>query len=110
MKWEVEMIVTTISPEKLVKTLSEVEVVLLPRTDYEALLRQSRAQLSVVMEQDEDGGYTVTCPALPGCVSEGKTREGALENIREAIAGYLEAAEIQAQMAVEGVEIERVTV
>ncbi|MFQ6101293.1 MAG: heme exporter protein CcmB [Anaerolineae bacterium] len=42
-----------------------------------------------------------TCPALPGCISEGETREEALENIREAITGYLEAADRQAQMAPE---------
>lgn len=44
------------------------------------------------MEQNEDGGYTVTVPSLPGCISEGSTREEALAKIEEAIAGYLEAA------------------
>jgi predicted RNase H-like HicB family nuclease len=38
---------------------------------------------------DEDGAYVATCPALPGCVSEGKTRKEALVNIRDAIEGYL---------------------
>ncbi|MBU0703085.1 MAG: type II toxin-antitoxin system HicB family antitoxin [Chloroflexi bacterium] len=61
------------------------------------------------MEQEE-GGYTVICPALPGCVSEGETREEALKNIREAITGYLEAADMQAQMAPEGIQVERVLV
>jgi len=42
-----------------------------------------------IIEQDEDGKYTVQCPALPGCISEGKTREEALANIKDAIAGYL---------------------
>jgi antitoxin HicB len=41
------------------------------------------------IEQDEDGNYTVQCPALPGCISEGKSREEALANIRDAIRGYL---------------------
>jgi len=104
------MVVTTISPERLAQTLSEVEVVLLPRADYERLLRQSRAKFTVIMERDEGGGYSVTCPALPGCVSEGETRAAALKNIREAIAGYLEAAEMQAQMAPAGAEVEKVTV
>ena len=38
----------------------------------------------------EDGYFVVECPALPGCVSQGKTRDEALANIREAIAGWLE--------------------
>jgi len=42
-----------------------------------------------VIEQDEDGNYTVQCPALPGCISEGKTREEALANIKDAIGGCL---------------------
>ena len=47
-------------------------------------------QINVVLEPSEDGGYTVFVPALPGCISEGDTREEALENIREAIELYLE--------------------
>ena len=47
----------------------------------------------VLLEENEDGGYTVTCPALPGCISEGDTVEEALTNIREAIALYLRAIE-----------------
>ncbi|MBF0257270.1 MAG: type II toxin-antitoxin system HicB family antitoxin [Desulfamplus sp.] len=47
-------------------------------------------KLRVVLEPDEDGGYTVTVPSLPGCISEGETREEALENIQEAIELYLE--------------------
>ncbi len=44
----------------------------------------------VVVEEDlEDGGYVVHCPALKGCWSQGDTIEEALENIKEAIAGYL---------------------
>jgi len=45
----------------------------------------------VVIEQDpETGDYAVWCPELPGCTSAGLTQEEALENIREAIALYLE--------------------
>src|ERR1035437_3728229 len=43
----------------------------------------------VYLEPDEDGVFVVTCPALPGCVSQGRTRVEATENIREAIEGYL---------------------
>jgi predicted RNase H-like HicB family nuclease len=46
-------------------------------------------KLRVIIEQDEDGKFVATCPSLPGCVSEGDTREAALTNIRDAIAGYL---------------------
>lgn len=43
----------------------------------------------VYLEQDEDGVFVAICPALPGCVSQGRTRGEATENIREAIQGYL---------------------
>jgi predicted RNase H-like HicB family nuclease len=50
-------------------------------------------QLRVMLEPSEDGGYTVTVPSLPGCISEGDTRDEALVNIREAIQLYLEPVE-----------------
>ena len=43
----------------------------------------------VLIEQDEDGMYVATCPSLPGCVSQGKTRREAMRNITDAIEGYL---------------------
>ncbi len=45
----------------------------------------------VVIEQDEDGAFVAQVPALPGCVSQGKTRSEALKNIKEAIELYLES-------------------
>jgi len=45
----------------------------------------------VYLEQDEEGVFVATCPALPGCVSQGRTRAEATENIREAIEGYLKS-------------------
>ncbi len=45
----------------------------------------------VIIQQDEDGMFVAECPSLPGCISQGKTREEALENIRDAITGYLES-------------------
>lgn len=48
-------------------------------------------QYRVQIEQDEDGIYVAECPSLPGCVSQGSTRSEALENIKEAMAGYLES-------------------
>jgi len=50
-------------------------------------------RLHVLLEPSEDGGYTVTVPSLPGCISEGETREDALANIRDAIQLYLEPVE-----------------
>lgn len=47
-------------------------------------------QFKVVLEPSEAGGYTVLVPSLPGCISEGDTREEALANIRDAIELYLE--------------------
>jgi predicted RNase H-like HicB family nuclease len=49
--------------------------------------------LQVILEPSDDGGYTVTVPALPGCISEGNTRQEAISNIQEAIALYLEPVE-----------------
>lgn len=43
----------------------------------------------ILIEQDEDGQFVAVCPTLPGCVSQGKTREEARVNIADAIAGYL---------------------
>ena len=47
----------------------------------------------VVIEQDEDGVYVVEVPALPGCVSQGRTRTEAIDNIKEAITAYIESLE-----------------
>ena len=47
----------------------------------------------VLVEQDEDGIYVAEVPSLPGCISQGQTREEAVESIREAIAVYLESLE-----------------
>jgi predicted RNase H-like HicB family nuclease len=46
--------------------------------------------LKVILEASEEGGFTVYVPSLPGCISEGDTKEEALENIKEAIELYLE--------------------
>jgi predicted RNase H-like HicB family nuclease len=47
-------------------------------------------KFNVTLERDEDGIWIVECPAIPGCVSQGKTREEALDNIKDAIALCLE--------------------
>jgi predicted RNase H-like HicB family nuclease len=48
-------------------------------------------KLKVTLEEAEEGGYIVSCPALPGCHSQGDTADEALENILEAIEGCLES-------------------
>jgi len=45
----------------------------------------------VLIEEDEDGVFVAQVPSLPGCVSQGSSRDDALVNIREAIEGYLES-------------------
>ena len=47
-------------------------------------------KLSVLFEEEKDGGFSVSVPSLPGCFSQGDTFEKALKNIREAISLYLE--------------------
>jgi len=47
-------------------------------------------KLSITIDRDEDGVWVVECPAIPGCVSQGKTKAAALANIKEAIALCLE--------------------
>ncbi|MDY6833730.1 MAG: type II toxin-antitoxin system HicB family antitoxin [Chloroflexota bacterium] len=45
----------------------------------------------VLIEQDEDGIYVAQVPSLPGCVSQGHTRQEVIQNIQEAISVYLES-------------------
>jgi len=47
-------------------------------------------KFQVTLDRDEDGVWIVECPAIPGCVSQGTTRENALNNIRDAIKLCLE--------------------
>ncbi len=62
------------------------------------ILRQTVHQYTAVFEPDEKiGGYTVTIPSLPGCISEGSTFEEALGNIQEAASLYLEVLVVSRQ-------------
>jgi len=47
-------------------------------------------KFTVILEPETDGGYSVICPAIPGCVSQGDSLDAALANIREAILGCLD--------------------
>ena len=62
--------------------------------------------IKVILEPSEEGGYTAIVPALPGCISEGNTRQEALRNIREAIELYLEPVEDDANFASNAEQIE----
>ena len=50
-------------------------------------------KIKIYLEPSDEGGYTVIVPSLPGCISEGDTKEEAIKNIKEAIALYLEPVE-----------------
>lgn len=47
-------------------------------------------ELTIVLESQEEGGFTVYAPSLPGCISQGETKEEAIKNIKEAIELWLE--------------------
>ncbi|MEX2172207.1 MAG: type II toxin-antitoxin system HicB family antitoxin [Pirellulales bacterium] len=65
-------------------------------------------RLKAIYEPSDEGGYTVYVPSLPGCISEGDSLEEARENIREAVALYLEPAD---ELTVpEGSVVEELTV
>jgi predicted RNase H-like HicB family nuclease len=57
------------------------------------LIERKYSMRQVIIYPGEDGYWVAECPSLPGCVSQGKTREEALQNIREAIQGYIAALE-----------------
>ena len=67
-------------------------------------------EFEVVLTLEEEGGYSVSVPALPGCTSQGETREEALVMIREAIELYLESLHAHGDPLPAPIEIERVTV
>lgn len=54
---------------------------------------ETMIEYDVVLIPAEEGGYTVIAPSLPGCISEGDTEAEALENIKDAIQGWLTVAE-----------------
>ncbi len=67
-------------------------------------------EFEVVLQPEEEGGYSVFVPALPGCVSQGETRDEAIAMIREAIELYLESLEAHGDPLPKPAEVERVTV
>jgi predicted RNase H-like HicB family nuclease len=67
-------------------------------------------ELVVTLIVDEDGGFVATCPALPGCISQGDTREEALANVREAITVALANREAEGGWSPARVEVATVRV
>ncbi|MGE3152912.1 MAG: type II toxin-antitoxin system HicB family antitoxin [Nitrospiraceae bacterium] len=63
-------------------------------------------KLRIVLEPSEDGGFTVFVPTLPGCISEGESKEAAVKNIREAIELYLEPVEDDLTLSPDAEQIE----
>ena len=60
---------------------------------------------TIILEPDtEEGGFTVTVPALPGCITQGETIEQCIERAREAIAGYIESLEADGEPVPEETE------
>lgn len=53
-------------------------------------MKQKVLEYNVIFQKEDEGGYSVWVPLLPGCTSQGETFEEALENIKEAISLYLE--------------------
>ena len=66
-------------------------------------------RLKVILESSDEGGFTVSVPSLPGCISEGETFDEAMKNIREAIDLYLEPVEddwiMEENAAVQEIEV-----
>lgn len=51
----------------------------------------AQGKFSVILREEQEGGYSVQCVEFPGAISQGETKKEALQNIKEAIQGYLEA-------------------
>ena len=54
------------------------------------MMEKVELKFSILIEGNEEGGYTVTVPSLPGCITQGNTWEEAIVNAIEAICGYIE--------------------
>jgi predicted RNase H-like HicB family nuclease len=69
-------------------------------------------KFKVILEEAEEGGYVIYVPSLPGCVSQGESKEESIENIIEAIEVYLDIddAKIEAEIQNKRAEIVEVTV
>jgi predicted RNase H-like HicB family nuclease len=57
------------------------------------MMQRQTVRYRVLIEQDEDGVFVVEVPSLPGCVTQGRSRRQAVDNVREAISLYLDSIE-----------------
>lgn len=71
---------------------------------------RERHEFPVVLTPDEDGGFAVECPVIPGCISQGDSRAEALANIREAIELCLEGQDEEGWLLPAEIEITKVAV
>jgi predicted RNase H-like HicB family nuclease len=68
---------------------------------------EKHMRFNVTIDRDEDGFWVVECPAIPGCVSQGETKDEALENIQDAIYQCLQVrAERGLPLAIETQQVE----
>lgn len=67
-------------------------------------------EINIVLEPQEEGGYTIYIPSLPGCISQGETKEEAIENIKEAMALWLEPDPNEILVFKDNFETERIIV
>jgi predicted RNase H-like HicB family nuclease len=67
-------------------------------------------EFEVVLQPETEGGFSVSVPALPGCHTQGETREEALEMAKDAIEGYLEVLAEEGRPLPQPALIERITV
>ena len=67
-------------------------------------------EIKIVLEEQEEGGYTVYIPSLPGCISQGETKKEAIENIKEAILLYLDTDENELFIFKNNSELETITI
>ena len=67
-------------------------------------------EITIVLEPQTEGGFTVYVPSLPGCISQGETKEEALKNIKEAMELYLEADENELIIYRENAELKKIII
>lgn len=56
-------------------------------------MKKGEALRQIIIKRGKDGFWVAECPSLPGCISQGQSRKEAVQNIREAIEGYIEVLE-----------------
>ena len=70
-------------------------------------IQLNKMKFNVILEQDEDNIWIVECPSIPGCISQGETKEEALNNIKDAIIACLEVrAELGYPLTIETEQVE----